>query len=63
MKSPAALLAAATVLMTSAAAALDLAPGHRFPTIALPSIQDSNSPLSEEDFLGDKLMLHLFASW
>jgi len=36
--------------------------GQPFPTMALPSMADG-SPASIADFRGNKLVLHLFASW
>ena len=45
---------------TSAAEALS--PGKPFPVIALPDIKTGEAR-SLVDFRGQKLMLHLFASW
>ena len=36
--------------------------GNRFPAIVLPSVEDE-SAMSIEQFRGQKLMLHVFASW
>ena len=46
----------------SASAVEPLSPGKPFPVIALPDIQ-SGEARSIVDFRGQKLMLHLFASW
>jgi hypothetical protein len=40
----------------------DLKVGKAFPNIALPSLRDG-SPLSISDFRGEKLILHIWASW
>ena len=42
--------------------AYDLSPGKPFPNIVLPSVADGRA-LSMADFQGEKVMLHLFASW
>lgn len=36
--------------------------GEPFPTLALPSLDD-RKPTSISDFRGQKLILHVFASW
>lgn len=36
--------------------------GERFPDIVLPNAEDS-SAMSLADFHGQKVMLHIFASW
>ena len=36
--------------------------GTAFPDIALPSLDDGR-PMSIHDFRGQKVMLHVFASW
>ena len=36
--------------------------GQAFPHLVLPTI-DTGEPLSVADFRGEKLILHLFASW
>lgn len=36
--------------------------GERFPDIVLPNAEDG-SPMSLADFHGQKVMLHIFASW
>ncbi|MGB7337847.1 MAG: hypothetical protein WBC91_03065 [Phototrophicaceae bacterium] len=41
---------------------LNFAIGERFPDIVLPNAND-NSALSLADFHGQKVMLHIFASW
>lgn len=48
--------------VASCPAADDLSPGKPFPPISLPSINGSGKVDLREQ-LGDKLMLHLFASW
>jgi len=37
-------------------------PGTRFPTLALPALEDGR-PRSIADFRGQKVILHIFASW
>lgn len=37
-------------------------PGTPFPTLALPSLDDGR-PTSVADFRGQKVILHVFASW
>ena len=49
-------------LGASCQAAYDLSPGKPFPPISLPSINGSGK-IDLREHLGDKLMLHLFASW
>jgi hypothetical protein len=44
------------------AAAFELTTGNRFPQVTLPSIS-TGKEISFKDQLGEKLMLHLFASW
>lgn len=44
------------------AAAVEFKPGDRFPTIALPRIDDGQAS-SVVQFRGQRLMLHIFASW
>jgi hypothetical protein len=46
----------------SGGAAYDLSPGKPFPPLSLPSISDSEK-IDFSEQLGEKLMLHLFASW
>lgn len=41
---------------------MELKVGHPFPEIALPSLEDSR-PSSIAQFRGQKLILHIFASW
>lgn len=53
------------LLLTSKAVisqAAQLKVGEAFPTILLPTLDGSRSQ-SIEDFRGQKLMLHIFASW
>ncbi len=49
-------------LSTNALTAYELKVGEPFPTLMLPSLED-NRPLSIADFRGEKLILHLWASW
>ena len=49
-------------LATSCSAGYDLSPGKPFPPISLPSI-DGSGKIDLREQLGEKLMLHLFASW
>ena len=44
------------------AAAVEFNPGDPFPTIALPRIDDGQAS-SVVQFRGQRLMLHIFASW
>lgn len=37
-------------------------PGTAFPTLSLPSLEDGR-PASIADFRGQKIILHVFASW
>lgn len=37
-------------------------PGTPFPTLSLPSLEDGR-PASIADFRGQKIILHVFASW
>lgn len=41
----------------------DLSPGQPFPRVELPSIANPQDRLSTEGLLGEKWMLHIFASW
>jgi len=65
---PAALLALTlTVTPQEPATAQALPPtgfevGEPFPTLALPALEDGR-PRSVADFRGEKLILHVFASW
>ena len=54
-------LALLLVLATSVFAA-DLEVGQPFPALSLPSLTDG-SPTSVRDFRGQKLVLHVWASW
>ena len=36
--------------------------GEKFPDIVLPALEDGR-PLSLTDFRGEKIILHIFASW
>ncbi len=36
--------------------------GKAFPAISLPALEDG-SPMSIRDFRGEKVVLHVFASW
>ncbi len=56
---PAAILLALT---TAGAEAHDLEVGKPFPDLVLPSL-DGGAPASVADFRGQKLVLHLWASW
>ncbi len=49
-------------LSTSNLTAYELKVGEPFPTLTLPSLQDGR-PLSVADFRGEKLILHIWASW
>jgi hypothetical protein len=49
-------------LQEPAANAPRIALGEAFPNLVLPSIEDG-SPRSIADFRGQKLVLHVFASW
>lgn len=41
---------------------MDISVGEPFPDLLLPSL-DGGSPMSIADFQGEKVMLHVFASW
>jgi hypothetical protein len=49
-------------LSTNTLTAYELKVGDPFPTLMLPSLED-NRPLSIADFRGEKLILHIWASW
>lgn len=55
-------LATLAVLLTLPACAFELSPGFPFPKLVLPSIQDREA-INIEDHFGEKMMLHVFASW
>jgi hypothetical protein len=58
-------VSAAVVTMTGAAAQLPpsgFEVGQPFPDLVLPSLED-NAPLSISDFRGQRVILHVFASW
>ncbi|MCP3978753.1 MAG: hypothetical protein GY716_05405 [bacterium] len=44
------------------AAAAELAEGSRFPDLVLPDARDGR-PRSLSEFRGEKVVLHVFASW
>ena len=46
----------------SNAAPLKIQIGQPFPDLLLPSLEDG-SPMSLTDYRGEKVMLHIFASW
>lgn len=57
-----------TALLTlSTASAFELRPGQPFPEILLPTVRagkaEAGALMSLQDFRGQKLMLHVFASW
>ncbi|MFQ5926812.1 MAG: TlpA family protein disulfide reductase [Terriglobia bacterium] len=68
MKSSIPLLVVASLLMVNTASTEPARPatgfkvGQVFPNLALPSLADGR-PLSLADFRGQKLILHIFASW
>ena len=49
-------------LSTNSLTAYELKVGEPFPALTLPSLQDDR-PLSIADFRGEKLILHIWASW
>ena len=53
-------LVMAVAPVTSAAPRFEV--GQPFPDLVLPSIEDG-TPMSIADFRGQKLVLHVFASW
>ena len=57
-------LAAATVAAPSDAKAQDTAfeVGQPFPTLSFPALEDGR-PRSMADFRGQRIILHVFASW
>ena len=50
------------VSQLSAAGAASLEVGERFPDLLLPRLEDGR-PGSIADYRGEKLLLHVFASW
>lgn len=54
-------LAAVVLSVAPVARGYDLTPGKAFPQIELPTT--SGERMSVANFQGEKLMLHLFASW
>jgi len=52
----------ATLSASGAAPASGIAEGQPFPLIALPALDDGR-PLSMADFRGERVILHVFASW
>jgi len=59
---PLALMSTLLTLAITASAAPQLAIGEMFPQLTLPSISDG-AAVSIEQFRGQKLLLHIFASW
>jgi hypothetical protein len=59
-KTALAFLAIFSMVMNTTAASIKV--GQPFPNIILPSLEDGRSR-SIHEFHGEKLMLHLFASW
>ena len=53
---------AALTLMTVSAPAADFGEGKRFPEIVFPRAADGE-PASVNQYLGQKIMMHVFASW
>lgn len=57
----------AVLLTLSTASAFELRPGQPFPEIPLPTVRagkaEPEALMSLQDFRGQKLMLHVFASW
>ena len=49
-------------LSTNTLSAYELKVGEPFPGLTLPSLKDDR-PLSIADFRGEKLILHIWASW
>ena len=56
------LLAGFLAATTLAASGPELQVGDRFPDLMLPALDDGR-PLRVSDFRGQKLILHVFASW
>ncbi|MGI9243800.1 MAG: hypothetical protein ACR2RV_23585 [Verrucomicrobiales bacterium] len=52
----------AVVLLHVPSTSAALVPGEPIPSLTLPSIQDGR-PMNTSELVGQKLMLHLFASW
>ena len=52
----------ASLSLLASAAGFELKPGAAFPEIPLPTIA-GGEPQSIADFRGQKLVLHVFASW
>ncbi len=59
---PLALMTLLTTVMPARSAQPRLVVGEPFPTLALPSITDGEAR-SIAEFRGQKLLLHIFASW
>jgi hypothetical protein len=55
-------MASAVMVDRAAGAPPRLEEGKSFPDIVLPSIEDGR-PMSIRDFRGEKVILHVFASW
>jgi len=48
--------------LAASAESLSIRVGEPFPAVVLPSVEDGET-MSLEAFRGQKLMLHIFASW
>ena len=55
-------LALSTAALAQPSLPTSIAEGKPFPAIALPALSDGR-PASIADFRGEKLVLHVFASW
>lgn len=58
--SPVVILSLGCMAMTAGAANLEV--GEPFPVLSLPSVEDG-APVSVADYRGEKLLVHIFASW
>jgi cytochrome c biogenesis protein CcmG/thiol:disulfide interchange protein DsbE len=58
--SPLVILSLGSMAMTAGAANLEV--GKPFPALSLPSVEDG-APVSVADYRGEKLLVHIFASW
>ena len=50
------------LLFSQRSPGFDLSPGKEFPNLVLPPI-DGGEAMAVDSFFGEKLMLHVFASW
>ena len=51
-----------TMMLAALSQAATLEVGSRFPDLVLPALEDGR-PMSLADFRGERVVLHVFASW